>query len=85
MNKILVKLYVPMMEEQYDLWLPINRKIYKVIKLLIKSINEFSDGYYNPDKNQMPLLYDKVTAKPYDANLSVKENNIKNGTEIILI
>lgn len=85
MNKILVKLYVPIMEEQYDLWLPINRKIYKVINLLIKAINEFSGGHYSPDKNHMPLLYDKVTARPYDTNLSVKENNIKNGTEIILI
>ena len=85
MNKILIKLYVPILEEQYDVKIPVNRKLYKVILLLIKAVNELSGGYYNPDKNNLPLLYDKVTAKPYDTNLSVKENNIKNGTEIILI
>ena len=83
MNKVLVKLYVPIMEEQYDVWLPINRKIYKVIRLLAKAIYEFSGGYYKP--SNMPMLYDKISAKPYDINLSVKENNIRNGTEIVLI
>ena len=83
MNKILVKLYVPEIEEQYDVWIPLNRKIYSVIKLLIKSINEFTDGYYKP--NKMPLLFDKITASEYDINLTIKESNIKNGSEIILI
>jgi len=31
------------------------------------------------------MLYDKMTAQPYNVNLNVKDNNIKNGTEIILI
>ena len=83
MNKVLVKLYVPVLEMQYDIWLPISRKISKVIVLLVKAINEFSDGYYTPKK--MPMLYDKNTAKPYNINESVKDNNITNGTEIILI
>ena len=39
-NKVLVKLYVPTLEEQYDIWIPINKKIYNVIELLTKTINE---------------------------------------------
>lgn len=83
MNKILVKLYVPVIEQQFDLWIPLNRKIYNVISLLIKAVNEFSGGYYKPSK--MPVLYDKLTTEPYDMNLYVKETNIRNGTELILI
>lgn len=83
MNKVLVKLYVPAIEKEYDIWLPINKKIYKIVGLLEKSVNELCGGYYTPSKT--PMLYDKSSAKPYNMNLNVKENNIKNGTEIILI
>ena len=68
---------------QFDIWLPISRNVSKVIILLVKAINEFSGGAYKPTK--LPRLYDKSSAKEYNINLSVKENNIKNGTEIILI
>ncbi len=83
MNKVLVKLYVPVIEKEYDIWLPINKKVYKITSLIVKSVNELCGGYYTPSKTAM--LYEKNTAKPYNMNLNVKENNIKNGTEIILI
>ena len=83
MNKVLVKLYVPIIEAEYDVWLPLNKKIYSVIELLTKAVGEFSGGYYMPEK--MPLLYDKQTAIKYDLNKTVKETTIRNGTEIILI
>lgn len=83
MNKVLVSVYVPALEENYDFWIPINRKVYRIILLLIKIINESSGDYYRP--TTMPLLYDKMTANPYDINLTVKDNAIQNGTEMILI
>ena len=83
MNKILVKLYVPTIEQQYEIWLPINKKKHKIIKLLVKSVYEFSGGHYNPTK--MPMLYDRATGNMFDVNLNAKENNIKNGAGIILI
>lgn len=83
MNKVLVRLFVPVFEEQYDVWIPLNRKIYSVTNLLIKAVNDFSGGVYVPTKT--PMLYDKITAKPYDINLTVKDAGIKNSTEIILL
>lgn len=83
MNKVLIKLYVPKIEEQYDIWIPINRRIYSIIELLIKAVNELSSGNYTP--SQKPLLYDKLTAKAYDINITVLESNIRNGTELVLI
>ena len=83
MNKVLVKLFVPIIGKEYDIWMPINKKIYKITNLLIKSVNELCGGYYTPSKTTM--LYEKSTGKQYDMNLNAKENNIKNGAEIILI
>ena len=83
MEKILVRVYVPMIDKVYDLWIPVHRKIYNVILLLIKAVNELNDGNYKPA--QMPMLYDKLTAEIYDLNLSVKETNIRSGTELVLI
>ena len=81
-NKILVRLYVPKIEEQYDVTIPLNKQIYVVIQLLVKAVNELCGGYYKPSK--MPMLYDKITAKAYDVNLTVIESSLRNGSEIVL-
>ena len=83
MDKVFVKLYVPMLEEIYDVWIPSNKRIYNVIISLIKAINELNDESYTP--NKMPVLYDKLTAEVYDVNIRVKDSTIRSGTEIILL
>jgi len=83
MDKILVKIYVPMLEEIYDVWIPPHKKIYNVIILLLKAINELNDNCYKPNKT--PILYDKLTAEAYDVNLKVNESSITSGTELILL
>ena len=83
MDKILVKVYVPMIEKIYDVWIPSHKRIYNVINLLIKVINELNDNSYRPTK--MPMIYDKVTSEVYDINLSRKESTMRSGTEIILL
>lgn len=83
MNKILVRLYVPVIDECYDIKIPLDKKLYKVIYLLIKSIYDLSDGAYMPQSS--PHLYDKWSAQHFDIGLTVRENNIQNGAELILI
>lgn len=61
-----------MLEKIYDVWVPSHKRIGNVILLLVKAINELNDGCYKPNKN--PILYDKITGKPYDTNLSMKES-----------
>ena len=61
----------------------VNKKIYTIINLLVKSVNELSKGYYIP--NKMPYLYDKTSAMAYDINLKVIDTDIRNGSELILI
>ena len=83
MNKVLVRVYIPAIEKQYEIWIPSHRRIYNLIYLLVKSVNELNDGCYSVE--QMPMLYDKSNGRPYDINLSIKESTIRNGTELILI
>ena len=83
LNEVLVKLYVPMVDEQFDIWIPLDKKIYTIIILLVKAVNEFTKGYYTPSK--MPYLYDKITVKAFDINLKLMETEIRNGSELIMI
>lgn len=83
MDKVLVKVYVPMLEKIYDVWIPSHKRIYNVIDLLIKAVNELNDNFYRPDK--LPMLYDKLTAEVYDINLSIKDSTIRSGTELVLL
>lgn len=46
MDKVLVKVYVPMLEGVYDVWIPSNKKIYEIIILLSRAISELSEGDY---------------------------------------
>ena len=82
MNKVYVILYVPLIGERYEMFLPISKKIGNITKLLTKSVNELSDGTF-PIKDS--LLYDKKDGKAYDLNITLIESNIRNGSEIILI
>ena len=83
MDRILIKLYVPMLEEIYDVWIPPHKKIYNVIILLVKAINELNDNCYMT--NKVPTLYNKLTAEAYDFNLRVQETNIRSGLALILL
>ena len=83
MNKIIIKLFVPKIDREYDVFIPTNKRISSVIALLVKAINELSNGSFSP--SQMPMLYNKITAQSYDINMTIKESDICNGSELILI
>lgn len=83
MDKVFIKLYIPVVETYFDVKIPLDKKIYKIIYLLIKSIYDLTEGAYMPQTS--PHLYDKWSAFCYDDNLTVRECNIKNGAELILL
>ena len=83
MNKVLVTVYVPILEEQCDMLVPINKTVYNVILLMSKVIYEINDGYYEPEG--IPILYNKLTGMPYNINSKIIDTDIRNGTEVVLI
>lgn len=82
-NKVLVKFYSLELGLSYDVFIPVNELIWKIKKLIVKSI---------ADLNNMPDLYkddylliNKLTGKIYQNNEIVINTDIRNGTELMLI
>ena len=82
-NKILIGLYVPLMEKSYDIYIPINKKIGTVKKLIEDGLRELTDNSYiiKEDSN----FYNKENGQIYDVNKTVRETDLKNGSKILLI
>ena len=81
-NKILVIVYVPMIEREFDVYIPIVKKVGTVKNLIIKIVEENSDGIFVNDNCKN--LYDKLSGEKIDDQLFVKESIIKNGSKLIL-
>lgn len=82
-NKILIELEIPLIEKSYDLYIPINKKIGTIKKLIEESLIELTDSAYEikPETN----FYSKETGQIYDVNRNVRDTDLKNGSRIILI
>lgn len=82
-NKVLIKLIVPEIDEDYDLYIPVNKKIGSIILLINKAVSEISNGQYLC--NDEYSLFNRETGEKYDPKLVIRDTNIKNGTNLILI
>ncbi len=82
MNKILVTVVVPMIEEEYDIYIPVSKIIDVAINLIVKTVNELSEGHYQIKQN--PILMDS-NGNAFVKGYTVKESGIKNGDKLILI
>ncbi len=78
-NKILIKLMIPETNQDYDIYLPINKKIGSIIKLINQAVNEF-DGENIPFK----YLYNADTGECYDYNILLASTKIRNGSRIVI-
>ena len=82
-NKVLIELYIPLIEKSYDLYIPINKKIGTVKKLIEEGLIELTDNAYK--KSEDANLFSKETGKIYNVNDTVRDTDLKNGSKIILI
>jgi len=82
-NKILIEIYVPLIEKKYEVFVPINKKIRRVIVLLNEAISELTDGIYIAPNNT--FLYNKFTGDMLKPEVLVKDSGLKNGSKVILI
>ena len=82
-NKILVKLIVPEIDSSFDIFLPVNELIWKVKKLIVKSISDLTGGILPIEREY--VLINKETGKIYDSNQIIIDTDIRNITELVLI
>ena len=83
MNKILINLYVPNLNQHYDLFIPVNEFIWKINKLVVKSISDLSDGKLLMNQNY--AIANIETGKIYDNNDIVINTDIRNTSKLALI
>jgi len=83
MDKIIINVFVPLIDSSYDVKVPINLSMIDVMDLIQKTIVELSDGDYilNPEAK----LFDKNTAKLINLNNIVKFSGLTNGASVMLI
>ena len=82
-NKILIKVYVPLIETEYDVFIPINKKIMNITRLINDAIKDLSSGSW-PD-NLNVRLFNRLNGMPIDSKLNVKEAGLVNGSQVIIM
>ena len=82
-NKILIKLIVPELDYSYDLFIPVNEVIWKIKKMVAKSVSDISNKALDPEKEYN--FINKDTGRVYDSNEVVFDTDIRNATEIIML
>ncbi len=82
-NKVLINLYVPNLDRSYDLFIPTNEFIWKINKLVTKSVSDLSEQKLSIDKNY--VLVNTETGKIYGNNEIVVSTDIRNSTKLVLM
>lgn len=82
-NKVLIKLIIPEFDLSYDLFIPVNEIVWKLKRLIMKSIQDLSGVTLN--NIDEALFINKDNSRIYNNNEIVINTDIRNGTELILM
>lgn len=83
-NKVLIKVLFPELSTDYDIFIPVNEQVWKVNKLICKTIFDLANIQYDI-KNDNYIFFNKVTGKIYEDNEIIINTDIRNGTELVMI
>lgn len=82
-NKILLEIYIPSIEKEYDIFIPVSKRVGTIKELIENGIMELTDNSYI--KLEDTNLYNKENGSIYDVNLKVIDTDLQNGSRLILI
>lgn len=82
-NKILVNISIPEIDKKYDMYLPLNKKVSTIIRLIEKTINQMNDEKISLSKNHLLIIY-KLGIR-VEEDLLLKDTPIKNGSKLLLL
>jgi len=81
-NKVLIKIILPEININYDVFIPVNEIVWKIKLLLIKSLSDLSGINLN---NNEYILINKDNGRIYNNNEIIIDTDIRNTTELFLI
>lgn len=82
-NKVLVKIIIPELDDDFDCFIPVNELVWKIKKMLVKSVSDLTSCEMNLNKNY--VLINKDNSKVYNNNDVIIATDIRNGTELYLM
>lgn len=80
--KVLIKLFVPEVEQSFEMYIPVNKTVNQVIFLMNKVVNDITLGSY-PIKDTIKLINRRSNVQ-YDLSKLIRDTDIKNGTELVI-
>ena len=81
-NKVLIKLIVPEIDEEFDIFIPVHEIIWKIKKMLVKCVNDVKGVSF--DMNKDYILLKKENNRLYKNNELVIDTDIRNASELLL-
>lgn len=82
-NKVLINIYIPSIDEEYEIYIPTNETVKKVIELIVKSIYELSDESLNLNIDYR--LLNPETSNLYTDTQILRDTDISNNKKLILV
>jgi hypothetical protein len=83
MNKVIVSVYVPILNKTFDIFIPTQSQLFEVTELVKRAVSELSEGQFIPSRETVMSL--KASGEILDANSTISELGIGNGTKLMLI
>ena len=83
MDKVLVEVYVPVLDRSFDIFIPLRSPMFEVLELIKKAVKEMSDGRFIANENT--AICHRENGTIMNINLSVYELEIRNGSKLMLI
>ena len=81
MNKVLVHIYVVKIGQEFEVFLPPNKKVCDIIVMITRSIHELTNGLF--PLTYQNLLFDTEQNIFCDPTLSLKDAHINNGKKLL--
>lgn len=82
-NKILIVVNIPFLNQTLNVFIPVNKKVGTIKKILIDTANEYSNFSILNIENLK--LYEKNTCRLLDNNTYINNSNLQNGSVLILL
>ena len=81
-NKVLIKLIVPTLMSEYEIFIPVNERVSRIKELIIKVLIELTDNKIDSSKNYS--LINPYTGYIYENKNIIRDLDIKNSKSLIL-
>ncbi len=83
MKKVLIEVYVPVINEKYDIFIPKASQMSEILELLKKAVADLSNGRFIPT-GETAVCY-RENGAIVNVNMTVYELGIHNGSKLMLI